>query len=140
MYFFIFFDQFSYPLFYDRYVFTWTGSANRLWRKNRRLNSGGSYGVDLNRNWSVSLSSPAIFASHNFDNFPSIFEQFSHNLHAIHTIFNMLLDDHWGNFSSHTPTSDTYCGTAPFSEPESAAISRFTTENGPFDGALDIHR
>jgi len=33
----------------DGYVFTWT--SNRLWRKNRRLNTGGSYGVDLNRNW-----------------------------------------------------------------------------------------
>lgn len=29
------------------------GGGSRLWRKNRRLNSGGSYGVDLNRNWSV---------------------------------------------------------------------------------------
>jgi len=33
----------------DGYVFTW--GSNRLWRKNRRLNSGNSYGVDLNRNW-----------------------------------------------------------------------------------------
>lgn len=29
------------------------GGNSRLWRKNRRLNSGGSFGVDLNRNWSV---------------------------------------------------------------------------------------
>ena len=33
----------------DGYEYSWT--TNRLWRKNRRLNSGGSYGVDLNRNW-----------------------------------------------------------------------------------------
>jgi murein tripeptide amidase MpaA len=33
----------------DGYVFTWTN--NRLWRKNRRPNAGGSFGVDLNRNW-----------------------------------------------------------------------------------------
>ena len=33
----------------DGYEHSWT--TNRLWRKNRRLNSGGSYGVDLNRNW-----------------------------------------------------------------------------------------
>ena len=33
----------------DGYLYSW--STNRLWRKNRRLNSGGSYGVDLNRNW-----------------------------------------------------------------------------------------
>lgn len=33
----------------DGYVYTWT--TNRLWRKNRRPNAGGSFGVDLNRNW-----------------------------------------------------------------------------------------
>jgi len=33
----------------DGYVYTWT--SNRYWRKNRRNNGGGSYGVDLNRNW-----------------------------------------------------------------------------------------
>jgi len=33
----------------DGYVFTWTG--DRLWRKNRRVNGDGSFGVDLNRNW-----------------------------------------------------------------------------------------
>jgi len=35
----------------DGYVFTWASSGNRLWRKNRRANTGGSFGVDLNRNW-----------------------------------------------------------------------------------------
>lgn len=33
----------------DGYVFSWTN--DRMWRKNRRNNGGGSYGVDLNRNW-----------------------------------------------------------------------------------------
>lgn len=33
----------------DGYVYTWT--TNRFWRKNRRVNAGGSMGVDLNRNW-----------------------------------------------------------------------------------------
>lgn len=33
----------------DGYVFSWTNT--RLWRKNRRQNTGGSFGVDLNRNW-----------------------------------------------------------------------------------------
>lgn len=32
----------------DGYIYTW--DSNRLWRKNRR-NNGGSFGVDLNRNW-----------------------------------------------------------------------------------------
>ena len=33
----------------DGYEYSWV--TNRLWRKNRRQNSGGSYGVDMNRNW-----------------------------------------------------------------------------------------
>jgi len=83
----------------DGYAFTWTGS-NRLWRKNRRLNTGGTYGVDLNRNW----------------------------------------NDHWGGVgSSHTPSSDTYCGTAPFSEPESKAVADYANANGPFRGGIDYH-
>lgn len=41
----------------DGYAYTWTPGTtqnpfpNRLWRKNRRPNSNGSFGVDLNRNW-----------------------------------------------------------------------------------------
>ncbi|MDX2148342.1 MAG: M14 family metallocarboxypeptidase [Planctomycetota bacterium] len=34
----------------DGYVYSWTANG-RLWRKNRRVNTGGSIGVDLNRNW-----------------------------------------------------------------------------------------
>ncbi|MFN0132528.1 MAG: M14 family zinc carboxypeptidase [Phycisphaerales bacterium] len=33
----------------DGYSFSWT--TDRLWRKNRRVNSDGTIGVDLNRNW-----------------------------------------------------------------------------------------
>lgn len=33
----------------DGYSYTWTNI--RLWRKNRRNNGDGSFGVDLNRNW-----------------------------------------------------------------------------------------
>jgi len=38
----------------DGYVYNQTTNPNGggMWRKNRRLNSGGSYGVDLNRNYS----------------------------------------------------------------------------------------
>ncbi len=35
----------------DGYEHTWI--VDRLWRKNRRDNGGGVFGVDLNRNWSV---------------------------------------------------------------------------------------
>jgi len=86
----------------DGYVFSWT-TGNRLWRKNRRLNTGGSYGVDLNRNW----------------------------------------NDHWGGEgSSGTPTSDTYRGTAPFSEPESKAVADWANANAGnigYAGAIDYH-
>ncbi|HVP13972.1 MAG TPA: M14 family zinc carboxypeptidase [Terriglobales bacterium] len=54
------------------------------WRKNRRLNTGGTYGVDLNRNYSMWWG---------YDNIGS----------------------------SPTPGSETYRGTAPFSEPETQA-------------------
>lgn len=84
----------------DGYTYTWQSSSNRLWRKNRRLNTGGSYGVDLNRNW----------------------------------------DDHWGGEgSSPTPTSDTYRGTAAFSEPESRGVAHYVNTHGPFNGAIDYH-
>lgn len=35
----------------DGYAHSWVNSNTRLWRKNRRLNGDGTYGVDLNRNW-----------------------------------------------------------------------------------------
>jgi len=75
----------------------------RLWRKNRRKNTGGSFGVDLNRNW----------------------------------------NDHWGGSgSSGIPTSDTYRGTAAFSEPESLVISDFITKHnqkGNILAGIDFH-
>jgi hypothetical protein len=47
----------------------------------------------------------------------------------------IIADDHWGGEgSSGTPTSDTYRGTAPFSEPESKAVSDYAKANGPFVG------
>ncbi|MFN7950980.1 MAG: M14 family metallopeptidase [bacterium] len=66
--------------------FEYSRLVNRMWRKNRRLNSGGSYGVDLNRNYASGWG---------------------------------------GSGSSGTPSSDTYRGTAPFSEPETQVIRDF---------------
>lgn len=37
----------------DGYVYTW--EVNRLWRKNRRNNGNGTFGVDLNRNWDLNF-------------------------------------------------------------------------------------
>lgn len=34
----------------DGYIYSW--GPDRFWRKNRRPNAGGSFGVDINRNWS----------------------------------------------------------------------------------------
>lgn len=49
----IFYLPFTNP---DGYVFTWTG--NRMWRKNRRRNANGSFGVDINRNWRSGFGGP----------------------------------------------------------------------------------
>jgi len=81
----------------DGYEFT--RASNRLWRKNRRHNSNGSYGVDLNRNW----------------------------------------DEHWCQYGSSTsPSSDTYCGTTPFSEPETKATSDYIKLHA-HSAVIDFH-
>lgn len=59
-----------------------------MWRKNRRANAGGSFGVDLNRNYATAWNAP-------------------------------------NGGSSTDPNSDTYRGTAPFSEPETQALEAF---------------
>jgi len=83
----------------DGYVYSWA-PGNRMWRKNRRYNADGTYGVDLNRNW----------------------------------------DAHWGGpGSSGTPSSTTYRGTAPFSEPEAAALRDFFIANPNIVTTLDFH-
>jgi hypothetical protein len=77
------------------------GSPNYWWRKNRRDNGGGVYGVDLNRNYSYKWG---------YDN----------------------------RGSSPTPSSSTYRGPAPFSEPETTALRNLMIDRD-FDFALDYH-
>lgn len=84
----------------DGYAYTWVNSTTRLWRKNRRQNSGGSFGVDLNRNWGYGWG---------------------------------------GGGSSGTQNSDTYRGTAPFSEPETAAIRDFMIAHPHIRAHMDYH-
>jgi len=49
-------------------------------------------------------------------------------------------DDHWcESGASKVPYEDTYCGTGPFSEPESKQTAAFITAHAPFDAALDFH-
>ncbi|MBU0618508.1 MAG: M14 family metallocarboxypeptidase, partial [Planctomycetes bacterium] len=82
----------------DGYLYTWT--TERMWRKNRRNNGDGSYGVDLNRNW----------------------------------------DHCWGGpGASGDPWSEVYYGTAPFSEPETTAVSEFILAHGNTVAFMDYH-
>lgn len=76
----------------DGYVYNETTNPNGggMWRKNRRDNGGGTFGVDPNRN----------YGPYYMWNAPN-------------------------GGSSTSPGSDTYRGTAPFSEPENQAIDFF---------------
>jgi carboxypeptidase T len=75
-------------------------NGSGMWRKNRR-NNGGSYGVDLNRNFGF------MWGYNNIG-------------------------------SSGTPSSDTYRGTAAFSEPETQAIRDFCNSKN-FKTVLNYH-
>lgn len=82
----------------DGYVWTWT--MDRYWRKNRRPNAGGSFGVDTNRNWSYQ----------------------------------------WGGVGASTsPTSQTYRGTGPFSEPETQVMRDLVATRPGLRAHVDVH-
>jgi len=85
----------------DGYEYSWASPSNRYWRKNRRPNSNGSFGVDLNRNWDVG----------------------------------------WGlnSGSGSNPNSNTYRGTAPFSEPETQALRDFYLDHPNLVSNIDFH-
>ncbi|MCK6483806.1 MAG: hypothetical protein HUU22_06365 [Phycisphaerae bacterium] len=80
--------------------FVYTHTNNRLWRKNRRDNGNGTFGVDINRNWGEGWGGPG---------------------------------------SSGTPSNDTFRGTAPFSEPETAAMRDFLLAHPNIRAYNDIH-
>jgi hypothetical protein len=79
------------------------------WRKNRRLITGSTFGVDLNRNWSVDWGN----CSAPIQGAPS-------------------------SCGSSTPSSDTYFGTSAFSEPETQSLKTFITSH-QFTAAIDQH-
>lgn len=56
----------------DGYIYNQTTNPNGggLWRKNRRLNSGGSYGVDLNRNYSYGWGTTGTSPTQSNDTYP----------------------------------------------------------------------
>ncbi len=87
----------------DGYVYNQQTNPNGggYWRKNRRNNGNGSFGVDLNRNYGYQWG---------YDN----------------------------SGSSPTPSSETYRGTAPFSEPETQAVRDFCNAR-QFKLALNYH-
>ncbi len=87
----------------DGYVYNQSTnpSGGGFWRKNRRPNTGGSFGVDLNRNFGYQWG---------IDNFGS----------------------------SSTPSSETYRGTAPFSEPETQRLRDFVLSRN-FTIEIDYH-
>lgn len=77
------------------------GQPNGWWRKNRRANADGTFGVDLNRNYGYRWA--------------------------------------WDNVgSSPVPSSEVYRGTAPFSEPETAAFRAFLDDH-EFTISASIH-
>jgi hypothetical protein len=87
----------------DGYIYNQTTNPNGggMWRKNRRANEGGTYGVDLNRNYGYQ----------------------------------------WGyNDTGSSPygSSETYRGTAPFSEPETQLVKQFC-ESREISLALNNH-
>jgi murein tripeptide amidase MpaA len=84
----------------DGYAYTWASANNRLWRKNRRNNGDGTFGVDLNRNWGYE----------------------------------------WGGVGASTSTSsETYRGTAPFSEPETQAVRDLIRDLPRLRAHIDFH-
>jgi len=56
----------------DGYIHNQTTNPNGggMWRKNRRLNSGGSYGVDLNRNYSYGWGTTGVSFNQSNDTYP----------------------------------------------------------------------
>ncbi|KAJ1325277.1 carboxypeptidase T [Microdochium nivale] len=85
-------------------------SSNSCWRKNRRPNSGGSFGVDLNRNFDILWDYTKKFAS-------SVS----------------------GSVASTNPTAETYHGTAAFSEPETKSIKWIFDTYSSVRWFIDLH-
>jgi Zinc carboxypeptidase len=96
----------------DGFAFSWADGDNDgdfEWRKNRRVNSGGSFGVDLNRNWGFQWAAVPAPADVN------------------------------GSYGSATETSLVYYGTGPFSEPETQAVRNLLASLPNLKAFEDIH-
>ena len=96
----------------DGHVFTWLNGVNdngAEWRKNRRLNPGGSYGVDLNRNWGFQWGVVPAPADAN------------------------------GSYGDATETSAVFYGGFGFSEPETQVFRDFLATLPNLKAFEDIH-
>lgn len=96
----------------DGFAFAWADGDNdgvAEWRKNRRLNPGGSFGVDLNRNWGFQWGAVPAPTDVN------------------------------GSYGSATETVDVYYGTGPFSEPETQAVRNLLASLPNLKAFEDIH-
>ncbi|MDZ4752982.1 MAG: M14 family zinc carboxypeptidase [Phycisphaerae bacterium] len=82
----------------DGYQYSW--DVDRFWRKNRRNNGNGTFGVDLNRNWAYEWG---------------------------------------GEGASSNPSSETYRGPFPFSEPETQAMRDFYLARPNIISNIDFH-
>ena len=61
----------------DGYFYSWQNTNNRFWRKNRRNNGDGTFGVDLNRNWDINFGGNGAdpFTSSDIYHGPSAFSE-----------------------------------------------------------------
>jgi len=100
----------------DGYVHTWSNpmGLERFWRKNRRDNGGGAFGVDLNRNWLTGWDDPDCSTT-------------------------PVLPGSRSACPSSDPTSDVYRGPAPFSEPETRALRDHLTSRRGVYAMADLH-
>ena len=61
-------EFFLIPVFnVDGYIYSWT--TDRYWRKNRRNNLNGTYGVDINRNWGEGWGGPGSSGVTNYETY-----------------------------------------------------------------------
>jgi murein tripeptide amidase MpaA len=131
----------------DGYRHTWT--TDRLWRKNRRDNGNGSFGVDLNRNFDVGFGGPgsdALPASNNHRGPSALSEPEAEALAeflASHPRFDRVIDLHctgqlalspWGH-TLDAPLDDELLAVA-----EAAAEAMTDTHGVPYDGGQTSQR
>ncbi len=113
----------------DGYAYSW--STDRLWRKNRRLNDGGSYGVDLNRNWGYmwgyagSSSAPASMTYRGTDPFSEPESSAVSQFIAVHPNMRAFVDYH--SFSELILYPWGYACTGGPPEPDRTIHERVTT-------------